>query len=61
MAMIAPDYQLIAEVLLLSEGFSQAAWLAGKIVHLYQLASQLLSQQVSCHVCWAVLIVCEMR
>lgn len=49
--MTAPDYQLIAEVMLLSEGFSQAAWLAGKVVHLYKLASQQLSQQVS-FCCW---------
>jgi hypothetical protein len=46
MAMTAPDYQLIAEVLLFSEGFSQASWLAGKVVHLYKLAGQQLSQQV---------------
>lgn len=45
-AMTAPDYQLIAEVMLFSEGFSQAGWLAGKVVHLYKLASQYLSQQV---------------
>jgi hypothetical protein len=45
-AMTAPDYQLIAEVMLFSEGFSQASWLAGKVVHLYKLASQQLSQQV---------------
>jgi hypothetical protein len=45
-AMVAPDYQLIAEVMLYSEGFSQASWLAGKVVHLYKLASQQLSQQV---------------
>lgn len=44
--MTAPDYQLIAEVMLFSEGFSQASWLAGKVVHLYKLASQQLSQQV---------------
>lgn len=44
--MTAPDYQLIAEVMLFSEGFSQAGWLAGKVVHLYKLASQQLSQQV---------------
>jgi len=50
--MTAPDYQLIAEVMLLSEGFSQAAWLAGKVVHLYKLASQQLSQQVS--PCWSI-------
>lgn len=48
-AMTAPDYQLIAEVMLFSEGFSQASWLAGKVVHLYKLASQQLSQQVRRH------------
>lgn len=45
-AMTVPDYQLITEVVLFSEGFSQASWLAGKVVHLYHLASQQLSQQV---------------
>ena len=53
MAMTAPDYQLIAEVMLFSEGFSQASWLAGKVVFLYKLASQQLSQQVRA-TCWHV-------
>jgi hypothetical protein len=45
-AMVVPDYQLVAEVMLFSEGFDAAPWLAGKMVHLYKLASEQLSQQV---------------
>jgi hypothetical protein len=44
--MVVPDYQLVAEVMLFSEGFDAAPWLAGKMVHLYKLASEQLSQQV---------------
>jgi len=40
------DYQLVAEVMLFSEGFDQATWLARKMVTLYRLASEQLSQQV---------------
>lgn len=46
MAMMIPDYQLVAEVMLFSEGFDQATWLAVKMVQLYKLASEQLSQQV---------------
>lgn len=46
-AMVVPDYQIVAEVMLFSEGFDTAPWLAGKMVHLYKLASEQLSQQVS--------------
>lgn len=36
-AMIAPDYEIIAEVVFRSEGFMEAKWLAKKIVQMYKL------------------------
>ncbi|XP_069810836.1 dynein axonemal heavy chain 14 isoform X3 [Dendropsophus ebraccatus] len=44
-AMMVPDYQLIAQIMLFSEGFKTAKSLSGKLVNLYQLASKQLSQQ----------------
>ncbi|CAM2111263.1 unnamed protein product [Caretta caretta] len=44
-SMMVPDYQLIAEVMLFSEGFKSAKSLSGKLVNLYQLACNQLSQQ----------------
>jgi dynein heavy chain 2 len=43
--MSVPDNELIAEVLLTSEGFATAADLARKLVSLFSLAGELLSPQ----------------
>jgi dynein heavy chain 2 len=43
--MSVPDNELIAEVLLTSEGFASAALLARKLVSLFGLARELLSPQ----------------
>ncbi|XP_059839458.1 dynein axonemal heavy chain 6-like [Hypanus sabinus] len=44
-AMMVPDAKLIAEVTLFSQGFKSARSLSGKVINLYQLACQQLSQQ----------------
>lgn len=46
MAMMIPDYALVAEVMLFSEGFEDSRALSQKMVKLYKLASEQLSQQV---------------
>lgn len=51
-AMGAPDNELIAEVSLVTEGFTQAKDLASKIVSLFNLSKQLLSQQL--HYDWGL-------
>jgi hypothetical protein len=45
--MVVPDFQLVAEVILFSEGFDKATWLARKMVTLYRMASEQLSNQVN--------------
>lgn len=44
-SMMIPDYGLIAQILLFSEGFKESKSLAMKMVRLYKLASEQLSQQ----------------
>lgn len=44
-SMMIPDYALVAEVMLFSEGFLQASTLSRKMVMLYKLSSEQLSQQ----------------
>ena len=43
-AMMIPDYSLIAEIILFSEGFLKANVLARKMVSLYKLSSEQLSK-----------------
>ena len=45
MAMMIPDYALVAEVMLFAEGFETAKALSSKMVKLYKLSSEQLSQQ----------------
>jgi hypothetical protein len=44
-AMVVPDYELIAEIMLVAEGFIEARILARKFLTLYTLCQELLSKQ----------------
>lgn len=44
-SMMIPDYALIAEIMLFSEGFQSGKVLSKKMTRLYKLASEQLSQQ----------------
>ena len=45
MAMVRPDRELIAQVIMFSQGFRAAERLAGKIVSLFELCNNQLSSQ----------------
>jgi dynein heavy chain len=45
MAMMIPDYALIAQIILFSEGFKTATVLSKKMAKLYSLSSEQLSKQ----------------
>ncbi|KAH0573495.1 Dynein heavy chain [Spironucleus salmonicida] len=46
-SMVVPDYSLISEIILFSQGFTQAKPLSRKVVQLYKLSSEQLSQSNS--------------
>ena len=44
--MVVPDFDLISEIMLVAEGFTEARLLARKFITLYTLFRELLSKQV---------------
>ena len=44
--MVVPDFELISEIMLVAEGFTEARLLARKFITLYTLCRELLSKQV---------------
>ena len=46
-AMVVPDFDLISEIMMVAEGFTDARLLARKFITLYSLCKELLSKQVS--------------
>jgi dynein heavy chain, axonemal len=46
-AMVVPDFDLISEIMLVAEGFTEARLLARKFITLYTLCRELLSKQVN--------------
>ena len=47
--MVVPDFGMICEIMLMSEGFIDARLLARKFITLYVLCRELLSKQVRVH------------
>ncbi len=45
-AMVVPDFDLISEIMMVAEGFTDARLLARKFITLYSLCKELLSKQV---------------
>ena len=45
-AMVVPDFDLISEIMMVAEGFTEARILARKFITLYRLCRELLSKQV---------------
>jgi len=44
--MVVPDFDLISEIMMVAEGFTDARLLARKFITLYSLCKELLSKQV---------------
>lgn len=45
--MVVPDFDLISEIMMVAEGFTDARLLARKFITLYSLCKELLSKQVN--------------